>query len=535
MKTRILMGSKEADIIAAGEILREGGLVAIPTETVYGLAGNALDGSVVKRIYEAKGRPSDNPLIVHICDVSQLAPLVETVPEAAKKLADAFWPGPLTMIMKKSSLIPKETSGGLDTVAVRLPSHPVAQSVIRAAGVPLAAPSANLSGKPSPTMFCHVQEDLTGRVDALLDGGDCAVGVESTVITLTGPVPRVLRPGGITVSQLREVLGEVEVDDAVVHRLQDGAQAASPGMKYKHYSPKADVVMVDASPADYAAFVNSQPDCCALCFDEDVSFIKGTSVSYGSRYDDARQAHMLFYALHYLDEIGAKKVYARMPSRKGVGLAVYNRLIRSAGFQILRLHPYKLIGLTGPTGAGKSSVAARFQELGCGVVDCDALTKSSSVYDNECLQKLAEAFGEDVVEQGVLRRDLVAQRAFSSPEGKEKLQAITFPKIMDAVKQAVAQEVAAGKQWILLDAPTLFESGLDRYCSRIVVVSAEKQIRLQRIMERDGLTQEQAIRRMAAQKDADYYEKRADNVLENSFELPQRHVEEIVKEWMEEM
>ena len=238
----------------------------IPTETVYGLAANALDGATVKKIYAAKGRPSDNPLIVHISQFSQLAPLVREVPQAAKKLADAFWPGPLTIILPKSDLVPQETSGGLSTVAVRCPSHPTARAVIDAAGVPLAAPSANLSGKPSPTTFRHVQEDLTGRVDALFDGGDCAVGVESTVLTLAEGTPRILRPGGITLSQLQSVLGNVEVDPAVLHQLEQGKKAASPGMKYKHYSPKADVVIVDASPEEYVRYVNKKGDGWALCF-----------------------------------------------------------------------------------------------------------------------------------------------------------------------------------------------------------------------------------------------------------------------------
>ena len=258
--TILLRGDSPQDVKTAGEILRRGGLVAIPTETVYGLAANALDGAAVKAIYQAKGRPSDNPLIVHICDLSQLPPLVRQLPESAKKLAAAFWPGPLTIILKKSDLVPRETSGGLDTVAVRFPAHPVAQAVIREAGLPLAAPSANLSGKPSPTTFAHVREDLTGRVDALLDGGDCAVGVESTVLTLAEGTPRVLRPGGVTVGQLREVLGEVEVDPAVVHRLEEGAKAASPGMKYKHYAPQANVVILDASPEAYRNYVNRQPE-----------------------------------------------------------------------------------------------------------------------------------------------------------------------------------------------------------------------------------------------------------------------------------
>ena len=515
MKTLILSGHNTNDIEKAGEILRSGGLVAIPTETVYGLAANALDGKVVRKIYEAKGRPSDNPLIVHISEFTQLKPLVREVPESARKLAAAFWPGPLTIILKKSELIPEETSGGLDTVAVRFPSHPIARAVIQAAGVPLAAPSANLSGKPSPTMFAHVQEDLNGRVDALLDGGDCAVGVESTVITLAEGTPRVLRPGGVTVSQLRSILGEVEVDDAVVHRLQEGKSAASPGMKYKHYSPKADVVIVDASPEEYVTFVNSKQNCHALCFDEDTEKLKVPFVSYGTRYDGEKQAHLLFSALHYLDEIGAQRVFAHIPSKSGVGLAVYNRLIRSAGFQIARPGTRRLVGLVGPSGAGKSTVSQLFCVLGCGAVDCDSLTRSSQGYDKACLLELARAFGEDILVDGGFNRALVAQRAFRTNQGKKILGKITFPRILRQMWKQVEEEERSGKKIILLDAPTLFEAGLDAVCCRIIAVSAPEEIRTSRIMARDGISQEQAALRLSAQQGNAFYTSRADFVVEN--------------------
>ena len=420
MDTLLLSDHCPDDIQTAGKILRRGGLVAIPTETVYGLAANALDGATVKKIYAAKGRPSDNPLIVHISQFSQLAPLVREVPEAAKELADAFWPGPLTIILPKSGLVPQETSGGLSTVAVRCPSHPTARAVIDAAGVPLAAPSANLSGKPSPTTFRHVQEDLTGRVDALLDGGDCAVGVESTVLTLAEGTPRILRPGGITLSQLQSVLGNVEVDPAVLHQLEQGKKAASPGMKYKHYSPKADVVIVDASPEEYVRYVNKKGDGWALCFEEDVPFLQVPSMAYGSRYDSASQAHRLFDALHGLDEAGAKKAYAHIPRKRGVGLAVYNRLVRSAGFQVLNPTGHHVLGLTGPTGAGKSTVGEFLKSQGCYVIDCDQVTRSAQVYDGPCLAELSAAFGPEVVQDGALNRAELACRAFASEEARTR-------------------------------------------------------------------------------------------------------------------
>ena len=230
MKTLIL---NENEIEKAADIIKNGGLVAMPTETVYGLAANALDGKAVAKIFKAKGRPMDNPLIVHISDISQIYPLVREFPEKARILAEKFWAGPLTIILPKSDIIPDEVSAGLDTVAIRFPSNKIAQALI-SKSMPLAAPSANLSGSPSPTNARHVFDDMNGRIDAIIDGGECEVGVESTVITLATDTPRLLRPGGITVEQLREAIGDVIIDDAVLNPLKSGEKAASPGMKYKH-------------------------------------------------------------------------------------------------------------------------------------------------------------------------------------------------------------------------------------------------------------------------------------------------------------
>lgn len=341
MKTEVLpafAGEHELNTEAiekAGELLRAGEVVAIPTETVYGLAANAYDGNAVSKIFKAKGRPQDNPLIVHIAKVETLSDLVAEVPKAAKKLAAAFWPGPLTMILPKSEKIPDAVSAGLPTVAVRMPSHPVAHAVIEAAGVPLAAPSANLSGSPSPTNAKYVLEDMHDRIPLILDGGSSAVGVESTVITLATARPRVLRPGGITVEQLRALLGEVDVDDAVLHKLAEGVRAASPGMKYKHYAPRADITIVKGSFAEFRRFVETkEKDAFVLCFaGEEKYFLH--AVTYGREDDGLSQANRLFDALRELDEQGANTVYARCPALSGVGLAVYNRLIRAAGFKIV--------------------------------------------------------------------------------------------------------------------------------------------------------------------------------------------------------
>lgn len=339
MKTKVLDKTQIED---AAEILRRGGVVGIPTETVYGLAADALNGKAVEKIFKAKGRPMDNPLIVHVADFSDIEKynLVREIPENAKTLAKAFWPGPLTMIMKRTDVIPPEVSAGLDTVAIRFPSHPVAQEIIRKAKTPLAAPSANLSGSPSPTTAQHVLNDMNDKIDAVLDGGACEVGVESTVITLATDVPRILRPGGITVEQLREVLGKVEVDDAVIHQLAEGATAASPGMKYKHYAPKANVLLIKGSDEAYISFVNSHSadDVCALCCDEDLLLLKTKTVSLGRRNDYLTHARHLFDCLRRIDENKTiRTVYSRLPSVEGVGLAVYNRLIRAAGFEVIDL------------------------------------------------------------------------------------------------------------------------------------------------------------------------------------------------------
>lgn len=337
MKTQIL---SEKDTQLAAEILKSGGLVAIPTETVYGLAANALNESAVKKIFEAKGRPSDNPLIVHISDIDEIYNLVSELPVAAQKLADAFWPGPLTIILKKSEIIPAVICGGLDSVAIRVPDNSVARKIIREAGCPLAAPSANLSGSPSPTKASHVVADLSGKIDAIVDAGACAVGVESTVVSLCTEVPRILRPGAITVEQLEKVIGKVDVDPAVLHELEKNSQPLSPGMKYKHYAPKAKVVILNGSREQFINFANANKsdNVAALCYAEDVEDLQVPVVIYGRENNANLQAAQLFDALRAIDELdGVDTIYARCPEKNGIGLAVYNRLIRAAGFNVINL------------------------------------------------------------------------------------------------------------------------------------------------------------------------------------------------------
>ncbi|MBE6774119.1 MAG: threonylcarbamoyl-AMP synthase [Ruminococcaceae bacterium] len=341
METKIYKITSPHDeaIKEVGRILEGGGLVAIPTETVYGLAGNALDGETACKIFSAKGRPSDNPLIVHISRFEQWTPLVKHIPDTAKALAEAFWPGPITMILPKSDLVPQAVCGKLDTVAVRMPENEIALAIIESAGVPLAAPSANLSGKPSPTCAEHVIEDMTGRIDAIVDSGDCSVGVESTVLSLVTDVPRVLRPGKITAEMIAEVVGEAEIDDAVFEKLREGQAVSSPGTKYKHYSPEAAVVLVRGDFEKYASYVreNAAEGTVALCFEGEEEKLCVPCVTYGKKNDPASQAKNVFDALRAVDKIGAKKVFARFPESEGMGLAVFNRLLRAAAFNIIEL------------------------------------------------------------------------------------------------------------------------------------------------------------------------------------------------------
>lgn len=321
----------------AAELLKDGQVVGMPTETVYGLAGSAYSPSAVKKIFEAKGRPQDNPLIVHISEFSQIYDLVSEVPETALKLAKEFWPGPLTIILPKSDKVPLCVTGGLETVAVRCPSHPIARNLIKYCGLPLAAPSANLSGKPSPTKAEHVYKDLNGRIPLIIDGGECEEGVESTVITLVPETPMLLRPGNVTLSELKRVLGKVDVSDAVLNPLKEGEKVSSPGMKYKHYSPEADITVIRGSYEKFCRFVNSRNDSgtYAMVFDGEGDGIEVPVIEYGVDGNYRELSHELFDSLRYLDEIGAKKCFVRCPDEKNDdNLAVLNRLLRAAGFKV---------------------------------------------------------------------------------------------------------------------------------------------------------------------------------------------------------
>ena len=328
------------ELSEAARILASGGLCAFPTETVYGLGANALDGEAAKMIYAAKGRPSDNPLIIHVSSYEQIEEYTRDISGYAKKLIKAFMPGPFTIILNKADCIPDTVTAGLDSVAVRFPVHPVACELIRLAGVPVAAPSANLSGKPSPTKAEHVIDDMTGRIDCIIDGGACDVGVESTIVDATGDHPVLLRPGGITVEMLREVCPETEIDAHVLRSVAPDEQPKCPGMKYKHYAPNADVTVVEGDKESVQAKIKE-------LINENKDKVIGVLTMYESAYDDAvlistssmnsGYAHDLFSHLREFDKLGCELVFAEFCETDGVGLAVKNRLYKSAGGAVLHV------------------------------------------------------------------------------------------------------------------------------------------------------------------------------------------------------
>ena len=345
MNTQIIQISNSekqtADLARAAEILRAGGLVAFPTETVYGLGGSGIDDGAAKKIYAAKGRPSDNPLIIHIA-APEDADRYAVVNDTYRRLAKAFMPGPLTVILPRREVVPRSVTGGLDTVAVRCPSHPVAHALIALAGVPVAAPSANLSGKPSPTCAAHVIADLFGRVDMILDGGECEIGLESTIVKVDGEDEiTLLRPGGITYDALCMVIPKVHIAPAVTHALAENERPLSPGMKYRHYAPSTPVVLLSGSDEAVAAFLISEQQtkkCAILCYNEELPLLRPERLfPVGARGDLAAQAQSLFRLLRQADGEGAEVIYAHLPPHTGLGLALYNRMIRAAAHTVKKV------------------------------------------------------------------------------------------------------------------------------------------------------------------------------------------------------
>lgn len=345
MKTKVITvtdpNASLSDLSEAAKILQRGGLVVFPTETVYGLGGNGLDADAAKKIYAAKGRPSDNPLILHLATPSDAEQYAYTN-ALYYRLAEAFMPGPLTVVLPKRDIVPSSATGGLDTVALRCPSHPVAHQLLELAGIPIAAPSANLSGKPSPTSAAHVMQDMDGRVDMLIDGGECEIGLESTIVSIKGDTLILLRPGGITYDALCMVADKVEVADAVLHKLADNERPLSPGMKYRHYAPTSPVVLLCGEDERVLNFLKEEQkvkNCAILCYNEELEQLEHTNlIPVGAKCDIPAQAKRLFSALREADATDAEIIYAHLPPTEGLGLALYNRMIRAAAHTVKEIH-----------------------------------------------------------------------------------------------------------------------------------------------------------------------------------------------------
>lgn len=523
MQTKLLCPEQDDTALEqAGALLRAGEVVGIPTETVYGLAANALNPQAVARIFQAKGRPQDNPLIVHIADVNDLGSIAAVVPEQAKQLADAFWPGPLTIILPKQDRIPMVTSGGLDTVGIRFPSHPLAQAIIRAAGVPLAAPSANLSGRPSTTTAQHVMEDLNGKIAAVVEGGACSVGVESTVVSLCGEFPRLLRPGGISLEQLRSVLGRVDVDRALTEKIDDTEKVSAPGMKYRHYAPKAPVTVVLGTPEQTTAYICAQMKCLpqehfgVLAYTDCAEAFRSSAVvePFGNSDDMAEQAREVFDALRRFDSTPCTRIFAQCPPSVGIGLAVANRIKKAAGFRIIDLsQPMKILGLTGGSGTGKSAACKAFS--GCAVIDADAVYKQLLNDNKQLSEDIRNVFGDGVFTNSNLDRKKLGSIVFADADKLKQLNSITHPYIRSAVHAAFFDARAMGYRACILDAPVLFEAGMDDLCDMTCGVIAPRETRIARIMKRDSIPYDYAAARIDAQKPDNFYREHCDAVIVN--------------------
>ncbi len=356
MKTKVITINdreqiEDSQLEEAARILRNGGLVAFPTETVYGLGANALDEEAARKIYEAKGRPSDNPLIAHVARKEDVEQLVSHIPEAGQKLMDAYWPGPLTLVFPKSGIVPYGTTGGLETVAIRMPSDTIANRLIALAGVPIAAPSANTSGRPSPTTAEHVYQDMNGKIEMIVDGGPVVIGLESTIVDVSGDVPSMLRPGAVTIEMLRETLGTVEIDPAITGPLKADVKPKAPGMKYRHYAPKAELMLVESSEevdgqkrvaekimelakekleAGYRVGI--------ICTDESREYYtEGIVRSLGLRAKEETIAHNLFAVLREYDDLAVDYIFSESFSKEALGQAIMNRLTKAAGYHVLKL------------------------------------------------------------------------------------------------------------------------------------------------------------------------------------------------------
>lgn len=516
MKTLFLSANDENTAKTAAKVIQNGGLVALPTETVYGLGANGLDEDAVARIFLAKGRPQDNPLILHIADPAEMENFCHSIPDSAWRLAEAFWPGPLTIVLPAKDCVPLSTRAGLPSVAVRCPDCEITRNIIRLSGVPIAAPSANISGKPSTTTAEHVRHDHDGRIDCIVDGGPCKVGVESTIIDLTEDRPRLLRPGGITPEQLVSVIGELVLDKAVTQSVDQDAVVKAPGMKYRHYAPACKVLIVDGDLIAAKDYIRQhyQPGNRVLCFEEELdAFADFAPLSYGRKSDTDTLLAGLFAALRELDDPAIGVVFARCPTGSGKALAVQNRLGKAAGFCIIRPRTQScIIGITGGSGSGKTTLLNTVRDMGGTVIDCDEIYHRLLQTDASLLAAIEERF-PGVVADGVLERKKLGRLVFADKQALLDLNRITHAAVKEEVLRNVPPPVPA---LVAIDAIGLFEGGLAPLCDVTVAVTAPTEDRIARLVAREGISPEYARNRIAAQHSDDWFRENCDVTLENN-------------------
>lgn len=508
----------EKEISTAAQLLRQGNLVGLPTETVYGLAANGLDTNAVEQIFLAKGRPADNPLILHVADATWISRYCLEQSEDVQRLTDVFWPGALTLILQRRDNVPDLVTAGLDTVGVRCPNHPLALSLLKEVNVPLAAPSGNTSGRPSPTSAIEMYQDMEGKIPAILDGGPCDVGVESTILDVRGE-PRILRVGGISVEDIERVLGKpVALDPALDSKVENLVPLA-PGMKYRHYAPEAPVTVVLGEKSHKWILEHMKDGDGVLCFEEyrDL-FSHGVTRTIGKEKDYTTQAQQVFSALRFFDSTDVPRIFTQCPPPEGLGRAVASRLKKAAGFQVVDSEqqlPFTVLGITGQTGAGKTTVLQAVEALGGAVIDCDVLYWSLLQEDKNLIAALVEEFGAITTDDGAIDRKKLGNQVFTDGKKLLKLNEITHPVVCEKVKELISTMEHAVTTLVAIDAIALAESGLHALCDHVIAVVAPESERISRIVARDGISEEYAMQRMKAQKSEEFFRECGNTVLEN--------------------